>query len=232
MELNNLISKLLQNPVNNNIDITKLIKILNIKPTYPIILVGGTNGKGSVCAYLTTILTIAGFNVGTFTSPHVFNYNERICINNKPIDNETLENTLSEIISHTDGIGLFKTFTLVAHKIFIKHKIDIAIIEVGIGGLNDITNLFEPTISAVTNVDFDHMDILGDTIDAIGYQKSGIYRQNKLAFFGGDNPPLSLINNAKAIGANLQIFGTDFGVNRHELSFDVWCKDKTFYSLP
>jgi dihydrofolate synthase/folylpolyglutamate synthase len=233
MELNNLIAKLLQYPIiNDDIDITNLIKKLNIAPTYPIILVGGTNGKGSVCAYLTTILTIAGFNVGTFTSPHVFNYNERICINNKPIDDETLGSTISEIISHTDSIGLFKTFTLAAHKIFIKHNIDIAIIEVGIGGLNDITNLFEPTISAVTNVDFDHMDILGDTIDAIGYQKSGIYRHNKSAFFGSDNPPSSLINNAKAIGANLQIFGTNFGVNRHELSFDVWCKDKTFYSLP
>ncbi len=232
MELNNLIDKLLKTTFNNDFDIANLIKKLNINPTYPIILVGGTNGKGSVCAYLTTILTIAGFNVGTYTSPHVFNYNERICINNKPIDDEILANALSEIISHTDCIGLFKTFTLSAHKIFIEHNIDIAIIEVGIGGLNDITNLFEPTISVVTNVEFDHMDVLGDTIDAIGHQKSGIYRHNKPAFFGSNTPPKSLINNAKAIGANLKIFGIDFGVNRHELSFDVWYNDKTFYSLP
>ena len=232
MELNTIIDKL---QTQTNFDMTdnnSIISMINITPNYPIILVGGTNGKGSVCAYLTTILSIAGFRVGTYTSPHVFDYNERISINNKSIDDETLAKALTSVINKVGAIGLFKTFTLAAHKIFIEQGIDIAVIEVGIGGLNDITNFFEPTVSAITNVDFDHMDVLGDSLEDIAYQKSGIYRQNKPAFFGSSTPPQSLIDNANKIGAKLQIFGTDFGISKSEYSFDVWCKNKTYYSLP
>ncbi len=232
MELNTLINKILtakQNPLAN---IQDIITALNISPNYPIILVGGTNGKGSVCAYLTTILTIAGFRVGTYTSPHVFAYNERICINNQPVDDLVLADALSKVMNKIESIGLFKTFTLAAHLIFIQQKIDIAIIEVGIGGRHDITNLFEPTISAITNVNLDHCEILGNTLDEIGYEKAGIYRQARPGFYGSQNPPPRLIEYAKQIGCKLQIFGTDFGVNRHELSFDVRCNNKTYYSLP
>ena len=118
MELNEIIDQLLSSPINNNNENITLSKTLKTKTNYPIILIGGTNGKGSVCAYLTTILTLAGFKVGTYTSPHVFNYNERICINNIPIDNNILSNALSRVIKEHSNIGLFRTFTIAAHHIF------------------------------------------------------------------------------------------------------------------
>lgn len=232
------------------------IAALNLYPTYPIILIGGTNGKGSVCAYLSTILTQAGYLVGSFTSPHVFKYNERICINTQPIDDESLTNALGQIISWNQtksvNLGVFKTFTLAAHWLFIQKKVDIAIIEVGIGGRRDITNLFEPLISAITNVELDHCELLGDTIEAIGYEKAGIFRADKYAFFGSTTPPASLIEYAQKIGAKLERFGIDFGITRHNITaydikdnsnqnsviaghnscFDVWCGDKKYYGLP
>lgn len=206
---------------------------LNLIPKYPIVLIGGTNGKGSTCAYLTTILTLAGYKVGTFTSPHIFDYNERISINNKPVDDETLVTALKNIMNTSaNSLGLFKTFTLAAHWIFHEQQIDIAIIEVGLGGNIDVTNLFEPTISAITNVDFDHCEILGNTLEKIGLEKAGIFRKNKWCFFGNQNIPTSIINYANKIKANLQIFGKDFMANKHDLSFDFLIPENNLYSLP
>ena len=232
MELGSIIARLLSKTNFGTTNLHPIIEELNLKPAYPIILVGGTNGKGSVCAYLTTILTLAGFKVGTYTSPHVFRYNERICINNLPIDDETLTNALIQVMNKNSQAGLFKTFTLAAHLIFIQKQVDIAIIEVGIGGMKDVTNLFEPTISAVTNVNLDHTQLLGNTLEEIGMEKSGIYRTDKWAFYGGLNPPQSLVDYANSIGSKLQLFSKDFGVNRQEFSFDVWCQDKKYFSLP
>ena len=139
------------------LDVKKTIHKLKLQPSYPIILVAGTNGKGSCCAYLSTILSNAGYRVGTFTSPHVFEYNERIAIENKPIDDASLCQALQEVIAAAElNLGIFKTFTLAAHLIFARQQVDIAIVEVGIGGAQDATNLFEPSISAITTVALDH----------------------------------------------------------------------------
>lgn len=235
MDLNQSISNLLQADefINNQDVIKHAIATLNLSPTYPIILVAGTNGKGSTCAYLTTILSLAGYNVGTFTSPHLFEYNERICINNIPIDDDSLGKVLKQVInSCPENPGLFKAFTLASHLYFIQKKIDIAIIEVGVGGLNDVTNLFEPTISVITTIALDHCKILGNTLEQIGRQKAGIFRKNKPAFIGMKNPPQSVTQYAKEINTPLQIIGTDFSYTRHELSFDVLCKNGKYFSLP
>lgn len=230
--------------ISNDLVLTKsLINKLQIEPNYPIILIGGTNGKGSTCAYLTTILTLAGYKVGTFTSPHVFKYNERIAINNQPIANYNLITHLNQVIGtlnqiagssepKSSNLGLFKALTLAAHLYFIHQKIDIAIIEVGIGGKQDVTNLFEPTISAITGIDYDHCHILGDTLESIGLEKAHIYRGNKPAFFGSPNLPNSVIDYAHQIKANFEFFDLHFGVICHEFGFDVWCLEQKFYSLP
>ena len=239
MELNDLINQLLAIP-NDSTDLSRVktyIEQLKLTPQYPIILVGGTNGKGSVCAYLSNILCRGGYNVGTFTSPHVIKYNERICINNQPIDDATLTSVLQQIINlgnmqSSVGLSLFKAFTLAAHLIFIQKKIDIAIIEVGIGGLYDVTNLFTPTISAVTNVAMDHCALLGTTIEEIALQKSGIFRSGKDAFYGSSHPPRNILNYANQINCNLHLAGVDFGVNLHELSFDIWAFNKHYYTIP
>ncbi len=217
----------------NNQAIINTINHLNIAPTYPIVLVGGTNGKGSTCAYLTTILASAGYKVGTFTSPHVFDYNERIKLNNQLITDQELAKYLKIVIDDSqENLGIFKTFTLAAHLYFIDKKIDIAIIEVGIGGLKDTTNLFEPTISAITTVDLDHCDVLGDTIDAIGLEKAGIYRSNKPAFFGSKNIPTSVIDYAKQINADLTCYNKEYSVNMKEHSWDFISDELNLYSMP
>lgn len=213
--------------------LSSLINRLNIEPSYPIVLIGGTNGKGSTCAYLTTILTNAGYKVGTFTSPHIFEYNERIQINNKTIDDATLSNALEQIITaSTDNIGMFNAFTLASHIIFCQHKIDIAIVEVGLGGRCDPTNLFDPDISAITGVDLDHCAILGDTLDKIGLEKAHIYRSNKPALFGSKNTPDSVKKYASSICAEFKQIDEQFGYRTHDHSWDFYSPKLNLYSLP
>jgi len=217
----------------NLADVQQVIDLLHIRPTYPIILVGGTNGKGSTCAYLSNILRLAGFKVASFTSPHVFTYNERICMNNIPISDDDLAMYLQQVInaSHVP-LGLFKTFALASHLYFTAQQSDIAIIEVGVGGKRDVTNLFEPTISAITVVDLDHCYLLGETIEEIGLEKAHIYRPQKWAFYGSNNLPHTVVDHAHAIGAQFATLNKDFGVVLHEHSFDVWCDDSKYYTLP
>ena len=214
-------------------EVKHVITQLDIKPTYPIILVGGTNGKGSTCAFLSTILTNAGYRVGCFTSPHVFKYNERITINNQPLSDHELISALEQIIAAAPiNLGLFKTFTLASHLVFKAQQIDIAIIEVGIGGRHDVTNLFEPTVAAITTVGLDHCEILGATVDAIGSEKAHIYRPGQAAFYGDTLPPPSVIAYAQQIHSRWNGFGSDFGYRRGDLSWDFYAPGVNYYSLP
>lgn len=215
------------------LDVKYTIQNLGLKPSYPIVLVAGTNGKGSCCAYLSTILTNSGYQVGTFTSPHVFDYNERIAINNKPIDDDNLCHSLQTVISASNtNLGLFKTFTLAAHLLFIQQQVDIAIVEVGIGGAQDATNLFEPSISAITTVALDHCDLLGDTVEDIGLQKAHIYRSNKPALFGTKQIPQSVLDYAQQIQAPLELIGRDFSYTKQHLSWNFHHPEQNLYSLP
>lgn len=217
----------------SNNDVKLVIDALQLTIKYPIILVGGTNGKGSTCAYLTTILTNAGYKVGTFTSPHIFDYNERIQLNNQPIDDTTLVAALNSVITNSHvNLGLFKTFTLAAHQIFTQQKVDIAVIEVGLGGAQDCTNLFEPSISAITNVELDHCDILGYDKESIAKEKSGIFRANKPALFGSRDIPQVINDTAQAINAQLSIYGNEFSARKHDFSWDFISNDGNLYSLP
>lgn len=213
--------------------VKKTIARMGLMPKYPIILVGGTNGKGSTCAYLTTILSLAGYKVGTFTSPHVFDYNERISINNAPVDDEILVPALQKVIAAaTTNLGIFKTFTLASHLIFLDQQIDIAICEVGLGGLKDTTNLFEPDISAITGIALDHCEQLGKTVEEIGLQKAGIFRPKKPSFFGSNNIPVSVTNYATKINTRLSRFGIDFDFRRHQNCWDFISDNTKLYSLP
>ena len=138
---------------------------LNLQPVSPIIIVGGTNGKGSVCAMLEAILHAAGYKVGCYTSPHLLDYNERVRIAKQPASDAELCASFAQIEQVRGDIALtyLEFGTLAAMQCFISHKVDVAILEVGLGGRLDAVNVFDADCSVVTSVDIDHTDYLGTT---------------------------------------------------------------------
>jgi dihydrofolate synthase / folylpolyglutamate synthase len=189
---------------------------LQLKPIFPIITVAGTNGKGSVCAMLSQVYVQNGYRVGCYTSPHLVCYNERVCINNQTITDDDLCSAFAAVEAARGDVALtyFEMGTLAAMWHFCQQNLDICILEVGLGGRLDAVNIFEPTCAIVTTIDLDHMEYLGDTREKIGFEKAGVFRANKLAICGDENPPESLLDYAKKIGANLQLIKRDFQVKK------------------
>jgi dihydrofolate synthase / folylpolyglutamate synthase len=155
----------------------------------PIIHVAGTNGKGSVCAYLSTILTAAGYKVGRYTSPHLIDWNERICIDNEPISNESAVTVLDRVIAAIDPTTptptQFEIVTAAMWLYFAQSQVDIAVIEVGLGGRLDATNVCaDPLATVIVSIDIEHWQQLGDTIAKIAGEKAGILKPNCPAIIG------------------------------------------------
>lgn len=154
--------------------------------------VAGTNGKGSVCAILSSILHISGLKVGLFTSPHVFEYTERIKINNQEISKEDFAKNIIKIteLAKTNDIDLteFEILTVVAFQYFAEKNVDIVMLETGLGGRLDATNIIKNNIcSIITNIDFDHTERLGDTIEKIAFEKAGIIKKNSPVIINNTN---------------------------------------------
>ena len=185
---------------------------LQLDSKFPIITVAGTNGKGSVCAILSQVYVQSGYQVGCYTSPHLVRYNERVSINNQPISDDELCNAFAAVEAGRGDVALtyFEMGTLAAMWHFCRANLDVLVLEVGLGGRLDAVNIFEPTCAIVTTIDLDHMEYLGDTREKIGFEKAGVFRANKLAICGDENPPVSLLDYAKKIGANLQLINRDF----------------------
>ncbi len=155
----------------------------------PIIHVAGTNGKGSVCAYLSSILSTAGYKVGRYTSPHLVNWNERICINNRPIPTDIAVSTLNQVIAAIDSTTptptQFEIVTAAMWLYFAQSQVDIAVIEVGLGGRLDATNVCNrPLATIITSISIEHWQQLGDTIAKIAGEKAGILKPNCPAIIG------------------------------------------------
>ncbi len=170
--------------------ITSFLKILNNPhKNLKLIHVGGTNGKGSTCHYLSSILQESGYSVGLFTSPHFFDYRERIRINNKKITKSYVNEFINsnKEISEDLSLSFFELSFGLAAKYFYENKIDIAIIEVGLGGKLDATNVINPLMSIITNVSLDHTDLLGDTPQEIAQEKSGIIKKDSITIIGENN---------------------------------------------
>ena len=145
--------------------------------------IAGTNGKGSTAAYLTSILRAAGYRVGTFTSPYVRTFNERIAIDGRPVSNYLLAKAVEAAKPHADAMAdrptEFELITAVGFEIFRRKKVDIVVLEVGLGGRYDSTNIIKsPLLSVITGIAFDHMQLLGNTLGAIASEKAGILKQN------------------------------------------------------
>lgn len=190
----------------------------------PVILVGGTNGKGSTCCYLETILKKAGYRVGCYTSPHILRYNERVRINGLPASDEALCEAFARVEAARGDLALtyFEFGTLAAWEVFAAADLDAIILEIGLGGRLDAVNVYEPDVSVITSIAMDHMDWLGDTREAIGYEKACIYRSEKPALCSDPNPPQSLLDHATALGADLRLIGRDFGFNRSPENRAQW----------
>ncbi len=171
----------------------------------PIVHVAGTNGKGSVCAYLSTILTAAGYKVGRYTSPHLVDWNERICIDNEPISTESAVTVLDRVIAAIDPTTptptQFEIVTAAMWLYFAQSHVDIAVIEVGLGGRLDATNVCDsPLATVMVSIDLEHWQQLGDTIAKIAGEKAGILKPNCPAIIG-TLPPEAIEVVAKRIAA-------------------------------
>ncbi len=195
-----------------------------------VITVAGTNGKGSTLAFLEAILLAAGYRVARYTSPHLYRFNERICINGKAVDDEVICDALASVEAQRQNVSLtyFEFTTLAALQIFQQAEVDIWLLEVGLGGRLDAVNIIDPDCAVITSIGLDHMDWLGDTREAIGFEKAGILRAGIPAVFGGEDMPDSIQAQADRLGAMLLCSGRDFQaeaeVNGWSLSFTngVW----------
>ncbi|CAM2743817.1 bifunctional tetrahydrofolate synthase/dihydrofolate synthase [Vibrio mytili] len=186
------------------------------KPAPCVITVAGTNGKGSTCALMEAILLDAGYSVGVYSSPHLIRYNERVRINGVDVEDEKhcaafdyVEKQRGEI-----SLSLFEFGTLAALRIFQAENVDVVLLEVGLGGRLDATNVVDHDVSVITSLAVDHVDWLGDDINVIGFEKAGIYRAGKPAICGQPTPPATVAAHADDIGAEFFQVGIQFDYQR------------------
>ena len=186
------------------------------------ITVGGTNGKGSTCAMLEAILLEAGYRVGTYTSPHILRYNERVRIQGEEATDELLVESFERVEAARGATPLtyFEFGTLAALALFRDAKLDAMVLEVGLGGRLDAVNIVDPDCAIVVTVDLDHQAFLGNDRESIGFEKAGIFRAGRPAIFGDADPPASLVRHAEAIGADLLFLGRDFRIEAAERQWD------------
>lgn len=186
---------------------------LRLAPAFPVLTVGGTNGKGSACAMLEAILSEAGYRVGCYTSPHLLRYNERVRIGRREATDADLSRAFQEIDRARGDTALtyFEFGTLAAVWLFAREKVDAAILEVGLGGRLDAVNCFDPACALVMSVDLDHVEYLGPTREHIAFEKAGIYRAGRPAICSALPAPEALVRHADAVGARLLLRERDFG---------------------
>ncbi|NOT89097.1 MAG: bifunctional tetrahydrofolate synthase/dihydrofolate synthase [Lysobacter sp.] len=194
------------------------------RPARHVITIAGTNGKGSTVAFIEAIARAAGWRVGAYTSPHLLRYNERVRIDGEDVDDASLVAAFEAVEAARGDAALtyFEYGTLAALWLFAGRDLDIAILEVGLGGRLDAVNLVDADVAAITTVDLDHQDWLGDTIETIGLEKAGIARAWKPLVLGDDDPPSSVLGHAYAIGASAVRIGCDFFFERIEDDPQHW----------
>jgi dihydrofolate synthase/folylpolyglutamate synthase len=180
--------------------------------TCPVIMVAGTNGKGSTCAMLEAILLRAGYKVGLYIKPHFLDFNERARINGELASDSALVASFAFVEQARAEVDLtyFEFTTLAIMHLLAGAGLDVAILEVGLGGRLDAVNVVDADVAIVTSVDIDHTDYLGTTREEIGFEKAGIFRPGKAAICSDPVPPSTLVAHAEAIGADLWLLGRDF----------------------
>jgi dihydrofolate synthase/folylpolyglutamate synthase len=208
-------------------------------PARQVITVGGTNGKGSTVALLEAMLTAAGLRVGAFTSPHLIDYNERVRIDGATAGDAALVASFERIeaargADRDDAVPLtyFEFGTLAALDLFARAGVDVAVLEVGLGGRLDAVNIVDADVAIVTTVDLDHMDWLGPDRDSIGREKAGIARAGRPVIVGESEPPAGLLDALAERGAQIERAGIDFSVERHADGWRWRHRDGSAMELP
>ena len=196
-------------PTNMDFNLSRVIEVakkLKIDQPIPkVITVAGTNGKGSTVSILESILYESDYKVGSYTSPHLLNFNERIKIDKVPVNTNSICDAFESIEETRGNITLtyFEFSTLAALIIFSKSNLDVIILEVGLGGRLDAVNIINPDISIITNIGLDHTDILGDDIEQIAYEKAGVMRKNKSTVIGYKNVHNSILAEGENINSKI-----------------------------
>ena len=216
-----------------------MIDRLQLDPKFPIITVAGTNGKGSTCAMLEQIYKQAGYHVGCYSSPHLLRYNERVRVDAIEVPDEDLcaafnavDSARVDVNNQGTPLTYFEVGTLAAMWHFMQTGVEVAILEVGLGGRLDAVNAFEPSCSIITSIDLDHQEFLGNTRESIGFEKAGIYRSSLPAICGDANPPASLVAYAHEIHADFMSLNRDFDCHLNEDCWQYIGHKKILYTLP
>jgi dihydrofolate synthase/folylpolyglutamate synthase len=223
--------------------IGKVAKNLGIlAPPFPIITVAGTNGKGSCIAMLESILRAQGYQTGAYTSPHLIRYNERIAINNQAASDaqicaafETIDKARQNTPDENGkpiSLTYFEFGTLAAILCFIEQNVDIALLEVGLGGRLDAANLWDASIAIITGIAIDHENWLGNDRETIGREKAGIMRHQRPVVCGDPEPPKSIQTEASRMGARLYQLKQDFDYHKQNNGWTWQGWDKQQFSLP
>ncbi|NDC32221.1 MAG: bifunctional tetrahydrofolate synthase/dihydrofolate synthase [Burkholderiaceae bacterium] len=217
--------------------ITRVKESLGLKFACPVITVGGTNGKGSTCAFLESILLAAGYKVACHTSPHLLRFNERARLNGADVSDADLLKAFERVeqarcrLSDPPTLTYFEFTTLAIMDIFANASVDAVILEVGMGGRLDAVNIVDADCAIVTSIDLDHMAYLGNTREAIAFEKAGIFRTKAIAICADPMPPTSLINHANTIGADLWLMGKDYSFTGDQQQWGWTGRGKRFSGL-
>jgi dihydrofolate synthase/folylpolyglutamate synthase len=207
------IERLHHRPVDLTLDRVRTVaERLDLRFDCPVFVVGGTNGKGSTCAMLDSMLRAAGYRVGLYTSPHLLRFNERAKIDGVEAGDAALIEQFEAVEAARGDTSLtyFEFTTLAALRLFARARLDALVLEVGLGGRLDAVNIVDADCAIVTSIALDHVDYLGPTREHIGFEKAHIYRRGRPAICCDPEPPASLIDVATKLGADLWLFGRDF----------------------
>jgi dihydrofolate synthase/folylpolyglutamate synthase len=220
--------------INMGLDRVQAVKArMQLAFTCPVVMVAGTNGKGSTCAMLESVLLRAGYKVGLYIKPHFLDFNERARVLGEMASDEQLVASFNavEAVRGDTPLTYFEFTTLAILHLLSQANLDVAILEVGLGGRLDAVNVIDADVAIVTSVDIDHTDYLGDTREAIGFEKAGIFRAGKAAICSDPVPPQSLIDHATAIGADLWLMGRDFNYSGDKQQWNYGGREQRRNSL-
>jgi dihydrofolate synthase/folylpolyglutamate synthase len=204
--------------------VREVLERMRVAIDCPVFTVAGTNGKGSVCAYLEAILRASGQRTGLYTSPHLLRYNERIRIDAREATDARLCESFEAVERARGEVPLtyFEFGTLGAFWLFAQERLDALVLEVGLGGRLDAVNVRDADCAVLTSVALDHTELLGATREAIGREKAGIFRAGRPAVVADPEPPATVLQEARRIGAHPLLLGRDFGYRAQDGQWEYW----------